>query len=206
MGRLRVSYETIDPSNPPVAVIAGKLNGKHFGIALHTRYSGLAWAKKDSVGYNTKFEGIICNKQGSETAGTATFTGDTDGSDSWEYIKQHDSAGAVDAATNYPAFQWVNTYNTTYADKLGGKIFNWYMPSLAELCEIYKNREIINRSLTKIHGHDPNYADASLGTGLYWSSPHYYGAHFVSNVAFSNGRVAIGSKDIDNRVCCIAVF
>lgn len=80
------------------------------------------------------------------------YSGDTDGSDNWEYIKQQDSTGAADAAMNYPAFHWVNTYNTTYADKLGDANVTWYMPSLEELCEVYKNRDAINGSLRKIHG------------------------------------------------------
>ena len=113
-------------------------------IALHTSNSDLRWAKDNSTGDHTKFEGIICRPSiaGSGAAGTATFTGDTDGSDNWEYITSIDPAGAADAATNYPAFNWVNEYNTTYASKLGGKTFDWYMPNLVELCEVYNTLEV----------------------------------------------------------------
>ena len=154
----------IDSNNPPVGIICGSNSYKvPQMIALHTSGSSLQWAKYDSTGYNTKFEGIICTASHT-VAQTATFTGDTDGSDNWEYIKQQDPAGAADAATNYPAFNWVNTYNTTYADKLGTAKPAWYMPSLAELCEVYKNRAAINASLEKIHGLDIAYADSNLGT------------------------------------------
>ena len=204
------SYTGIDSSNPPVAIICGTNKyGAALGIALHTSGSDLRWAKNGSAGYTTKFEGIICKPSttGRGAAETATFTGDTDGSDNWEYIKSIDPAGAADAATNYPAFHWVNQYNTQYAAQLGGTNFAWYMPSLAELCEVYKNRTAINASLTKIRGLDSNYADASLGTSWYWSSSqnslNYYYAWLVY---FSDGDVNFSSKYSYYRVCCLAGF
>ena len=204
------SYTGIDSSNPPVGIICA-INGygvPHM-IALHTSGSGLRWAKDGSTGYTTKFEGIICtpSKRGSGTAETATFTGDTDGSNNWAYIKQQDTAGAADAATNYPAFHWVNQYNTQYAAQLGGTNFAWYMPSLAELCEVYKNRAVINESLTKIRGLDSNYADESLGTSYYWSSSQMSGKKYYAwDVCLSDGNVDVGNKGSHDRVCCLAGF
>ena len=205
------SYTAIDSSNPPVAIICGTNKyGAALGIALHTSRSPLHhWAKDGSTGYNTKFEGIICTPSttGSGAAQTATFTGDTDGSDNWEYIKSIDPAGAADAATNYPAFHWVNQYNTQYAAQLGGTNFAWYMPSLAELCEVYKNRAVINESLTKIRGLDSNYADESLGTSWYWSSSQGSGGNnYAWYVDFSGGSVYSDFKIYDPRVCCLAGF
>ena len=170
------SYTAIDTSNPPVGVICGFTYGVPKMIALHSSDSSLSWAKQYSSGYDTKFEGIICtpSKSGSGAALTATFTGDTDGSDNWEYIKSIDIEGTADAVVseNYPAFNWVNKYNTAYKTALGGKTFAWYMPSLAELCEVYKNRIIINKSLAKIYGlaNGSSYADAKLADDWYWSS------------------------------------
>ena len=204
------NYSAIDPSNPPVGIICGSNSYKvPRMIALHTSGNGLVWAKNGSTGYNTKFEGIICKPSatGSGAAQTATFTGDSDGSDNWEYIKQQDPAGAADAATNYPAFHWVNTYNETYKTQLNNKTFAWYMPSLAELCEVYKNRAAINDSLEKIHGLDSNYADSTLGTSLYWSSSQdSYGNDGAWLVHFSGGGVVGSSKYSNLRVCCLAGF
>ena len=203
------SYTAIDSSNPPVAIICGTNGyGAALGIALHTG-SSLVWAKYDSTGYKTEFKGIICtpSQTGSGTAQTATFTGDTDGSDNWEYIKQQDPAGAADAATNYPAFHWVNQYNTQYAAQLGGTNFAWYMPSLAELCEVYKNREAINASLAKIHGLDSNYADSTLGTSWYWSSSQYsYYYNIAWHVTFGAGNVDNYGKNSRGRDCCLSGF
>ena len=203
-------YSAIAQNNRPVGIICAiNSYGVPRMIALHTSGSGLSWAKDDSTGYTTNFEGIICEPSttGSGAAQTATFTGDTDGSDNWEYIKSIDPAGAADAATNYPAFQWVNQYNTQYAAQLGGTNFAWYMPSLAELCEVYKNRAVINASLTKIRGLDSNYADESLGTSWYWSSSQYSSLNsYAWYVLFSVGYVGNYVKVDNNRVCCLAGF
>ena len=179
-------------------------------VALHRSGKGLPWAKSRSTGYNTKFEGIICtpSQTGNGAAQTATFTGDTDGSDNWEYIKQQDPAGAADAATNYPAFHWVNQYNTQYAAQLGGTNFAWYMPSLAELCEVYKNRAAINESLAKIREQNSSYADSSLGTSWYWSSSQDSNSNvYAWYVNFSDGYVGGNFKGSNSvRVCCLAGF
>jgi len=209
------SYTAIDSSNPPVAIIAG-LNcyGSALGIALHISPSGLKWAKDGSAGYYTKFEGIICNPSntGNGAASTATFTGDLDGSDNWDYICGIDPVGTEDAvvAENYPAFHWVNQYNAAYADKLGGTTFAWYMPSLAELCVVYRNREAINASLAKINGLGSSYADSSLGTSCFWSSSQLSDNNsYAWLVSFSDGYVNDTSKDLKYsfyRVCCLAGF
>ena len=185
-------YTAINPSNPPVAIICGVNEyGAAIGIALHISPSDLRWAKSGSTGYNTKFEGIICTVQGGN-ASTATFTGDIDGSDNWDYICSIDPEGTANAA---------------YADKLGGTNFAWYMPSLAELCGVYKNREAINASLAKIHGHGNSYADSSLGTSWFWSSSQAaYNDNNAWGVYFDYGNVSGLSKYDDCRVCCLAGF
>ena len=203
-------YTAIDSNNPPVAIICG-INGygAALGIALHKSPSDLRWAKDESTGYYTKFEDIICTPSNTESgaASTAAFTGDIDGSDNWDYICGIDPEGTANTAENYPAFNWVNQYNAAYADKLGGTNFAWYMPSLAELCEVYRNREAINASLAKIHGLDSDYADSTLGTSFYWSSSqfasYYYGTW---RVYFNYGDVNLNVKNNYSRVCCLAGF
>ena len=139
---------------------------------------------------------------------TATFTGDTDGSDNWAYIKSKDAVGTAEAvvAENYPAFNWVSQYNTKYADKLNNKKFDWYMPSLAELCGVYKNRTAIDASLSKIHGleNGSGYADAKLVNSYYWSSSQDSYSFYAWLVGFSHGKVDNDGKHNANRVCCLA--
>ena len=202
------SYTAIDPSNPPVGVICGfSTYGIPKMIALHSSDRNLQWAKGGSTGYNTKFEGIICtpSETGSGAASSATFTGDTDGSDNWSYIESKDAEGTANAvvAENYPAFNWVSQYSTKYADKLNNKKFGWYMPSLAELCEVYKNRTEIDASLSKIHAleNGSGYADAKLVNSWYWSSSQYSNIISAWLVDFSDGYV-----NGNYRGCCLAGF
>ena len=208
------SYTAIDPNNPPVGVICGFTYG--YGvpkmIALHSSDSNLSWAKDGSTGYNKKFEGIICtpSKTGRGAALTATFTGDTDGSDNWTYIKSIDPEETAEAvvAKNYPAFNWVAQYNTKYADKLNNKKFDWYMPSLAELCGVYKNRTAIDASLSKIHGleNGSGYADAKLADDWYWSSSDGWRVGFNDYYTGYNGYVQGLDKSTSSWICCVASF
>lgn len=145
------SYST-DENNKPVAVVAGfDANGVVLGLGLQ-KSSDLIWAKNGTTGCKTKFEDII---------GTTT-SGDMDGSDNWEYICSVDPEGSADAKTNYPAFNFAATYGTTqnYTDALKT---GWYIPSIAELYEVYTNRNTLQTSLTKAGGF-------TIGDNSYWSS------------------------------------
>ena len=205
-------FTAVDPGNPPVAVVCGKnVYGAAIGVALHKSPSGLSWAKDGTKGYTTCFEGIICTPSISNQNGaalTAAFTGDEDGSDNWDYICSTDPEGTANAAVNYPAFDWVLKYNTAYEAQLGSARPAWYMPSIAELCQVYKNKEAVNESLLKINGSASSYADASLGTGWYWSSSQF------SNYSKDAWDAGFGSGNLDHYlgkpydldVCCIAGF
>ena len=146
------------------------------GIKKGARFQ---WAPSGTTGYNKNFTGI---------QGTIT-SGDTDGSDNWEYICSKDPEGTQDAETNYPAFNYANTYGQTagltgteYAD-------GWYLPSIAELKEIYNNRHILAESLSAVGGAD------TLGGSSYWSSSQSssdnYDAYLLD---FSYGSVNYNGK------------
>ena len=205
-------YTAIDPANPPIAVVCGTtLYGVPIGVALH-RSNFLQWAKEGTTGINTKFEGIICTPSVTESgaAASATFTGDTDGSDNWDYICSIDPEGTANAAVNYPAFDWVLKYNTAYEAQLGSARPAWYMPSIAELCEVYKNKDAVNASLLKINGLNGTYADANLGTGYFWSSSQRSDDNSLAWAAdFDSGYLNYFNYKLnkgDDYVCCIAGF
>ena len=208
-------YSTIDPTNPPVGIICGDLYGAPRMVALHRSGKGLPWAKSRSTGCNTKFEGIIC--QPSETGHNAyfraTFDGDTDGSDNWEYICSIDLEGTKDddaVKENYPAFHWVNQYNTQYASLLGGKTFDWYMPSFAELCQVYKNIGTINMSLKKICDMQGSstYASEFLRPdwAIFSSSQSSEHNEYVWVLNCRYDKVEDNFKGYQYDVCCIAGF
>ena len=159
-----VATYTIDESNKPIGVIVSTSYGGGVGKAIGLQIGNSSkWG-----GYNTEFTNIVCkpSQTGSGAASTATFTGDTDGSDNWEEICAVDPEGTQNAATNYPIFNFANTYGTTVGLTGTGYESGWYVPSIAELCEVYKNKDVIQSSLTKAGGF-------TIGTSVYWSSSQY---------------------------------
>ncbi len=165
-------------------------------------HGGMAWAPLSTTGYNTKFNNIICtpSNTGDGAASTATFTGDTDGSDNWTYICAIDPTGTADAATNYPAFNYVNTYASTHS-LTGEYATGWYMPSIAELCYIYRNKTALNRVLQALDG-------IELYHNNYWSSSQCNDDNVRSwIVGFYDGKVRMDyGKYYKNLVCVIRAF
>ena len=184
---------------------SGVLGAKTLGVGLkNTADSGLQWAPEGTSGYTTKFTDIQCtpSQTGFQDAQKATFTGDLDGSDNWAKICAVDKTAAANAATNYPAFNWVNNYATTYSltgDYAGG----WYLPTVAELSMMYRVRTSVNAFLEKAGG-------KPLGTGTYWSSSQsplaIIRALDINFAWFSDGKIYADYKDRYLQVCAIRAF
>lgn len=155
----------MDSRNCPIAIIAGyRADGVALGVGIYRSDAPLQWAADGSVGYATGFAENVC-VQDSDTS----FVGDQDGSDNWEVICLQDKSGTGDAAENYPAFHFINTYGEAHG-LTGAYALDWYMPSISELCLIYENRETINASLHRIHELDDSGMMDGLGTNWYWAS------------------------------------
>lgn len=203
-------YTAIDTDKPPVAILFLNGYGIPYGVGLRTS-SEAVWAKRNSEGYSKEIKGIFCtpSKSGSRNNGakTATFYGDLDGSDNWSEICKSDENASTNAETDYPAFDWALKYGSTYKNQLGNATDGWYMPSLAELCSVYKNLEAINSSLALINGlaTGSTYADKSLGEKLFWSSSQKSGdANRVWAVFFKNGSINANYKN-SSRNCVLAI-
>jgi hypothetical protein len=193
-----VATYTIDENNKPIGVIVSASSGGVVGkaIGLQKSASKLMWAPEDTTGYNTNFTEIQASYSGSSSSGY-TFEGDLDGSDNWEYICSIDPEGTQDEATNYPIFNFANTYGTTAG--LTGTDYEtgWYVPSVAEVYEVYKNKDVIQTSL-----------DAAKGFTLlegsfcyYWSSSQSASNSYRAyRVDFDGGNVNHNSKYINMDV------
>ena len=179
-----------DNANKPIGVVA--MISDIYGVStpkvigLQKSASGLKWAPSSTTGYGKKFTNIVCtpSKTGEGAALTATFTGDTDGSDNWAEICDVDPEGTANAATNYPAFNFANTYGATAGLTGTGYENGWYVPSIAELCEVYKKKDVIQTSLTKANGFN-------IGTFDYWSSSQKASdvGIYAYLVDFDNGKI-----------------
>ena len=112
---------------------------------------------------NTSVTSIECTPSSTD-ANTATFTGDVDGSDNWSEI------GSGNSST-YPIFDYALSYGTDSQLNLSGTSYSsgWYVPTIAELCYIYRNLTIVNSILNLLK--TDNISATSLSSnGSYWSS------------------------------------
>ena len=172
----------IDEGNKPIGVVASAPYGGGTGKAVGLQKSKYSWAPDGKKGYDTNFTEIQAAYTGSSSSGY-TFTGDLDGSDNWEEICKVDLDGTQDVATNYPAFNFALNYGET-AGLTGTKYeTGWYIPSVAELYDVYTNKDVVQASLSAV-------SDFTIGTSYYWSSSQdasKYNYAYIVN--FSNGSV-----------------
>ena len=175
----------------PIAVVVGttKNGGQALAVGLHKSSSTLQWAPHETTGFNTNFTEI----QGTETSG------DMDGSDNWEYICSVDPSGTANAATNYPAFNFANTYGTTAGLTSTDYADGWYLPSIAELYQVYENKTAIQEGLTATGGF-------TFGASYYWSSSQYSYGYYAYALYFDNGIVDYFYKQANYSVFVLQAF
>ena len=186
-----------------IAVIFKVDGGKTLGVGLKHNRSGLAWCTKDAKAYNKNIETIQCPASGD--AGNLTFTGDTDGSDNLEQIASFlTTAGLADDTTDpskYPAFYFAKNYKNT-ATNLGAAYGNgWYLPTVAELFDIWKVKATVDAASSLCGG-------SQFGDSYYWSSSQY--ASYVLTayfLVFPNGDWDHYYKNSNyNYVCAVRAF
>lgn len=167
------------------------LGEKLLGIGLHESEGTLVWAKSGTLGYSTQITSIAIKGSEStnfETEGSAaswTFTSDSDldGSNNWEEICEIDSTASENAAENYPAFDWVNKYASSYSIDVNSEK-NWYMPTMAEHSMLYREKTTVNAVISLAGG--------NALTGQYWSSNQY------NETSAGNGPTSAWNINIDN--------
>ena len=157
------------------------------------------WAISNAAGYSTNITAIQCTPS-EQGAATATFTGDLDGSDNWQAL----CAAVDDGGTsgNYSAWEWVNTYATT-AKLTGDYASGWYLPTVAELCMLYREKDTVNASLEAAGG-------TKIADRIYWSSSQASSYNTCAwCVWFNSGYLedtGYGLKSGWNSVCTVRAF
>ncbi len=147
-----------EQANAAIAVIYDATDMKGVGLQQGT---GKKWAPYRGNGYS-KISALVCTPS-TDNPAYASFSGLTDGSGSLATFRT--TVGATEGIflgdTDYPAWAFVEGYATT-AGLTGTYADGWYMPSIAELCTLYKARTTVNNALGKIAG-------AAQLSGDYWS-------------------------------------
>ncbi|WP_296331605.1 DUF1566 domain-containing protein [uncultured Treponema sp.] len=182
------------------------LGAKTLGVGLKNTNDEttktLAFARNASgntaEGYSTNITVIQCtpSESGDGKAATATFTGDLDGSDNWTAL----CAAVSDEGTsgNYPAWEWVNTYATT-ANLTGDYASGWYLPTVAELCMLYREKATVNAALEKAGG-------TKIADAYHWSSSQSSTNSKAWLVKFENGKLMDTYKGNQWYVCGVRAF
>ena len=169
-----------------IAVIAFITDdGRTLGVGLN-KGKDLSWATKGSLGYKTNFEKIRAEDSGSVNKGFS-FSGDKNGSDNWDYICSIDFEGTNDAEANYPAFNFAQTYGKIAGLEETDFEDGWYVPSVYELYGMYKNFDVIQKSLLTVKGFS---FIEGLNQSSYWSSSQSIAFdNKAFQVSFDNGYV-----------------
>lgn len=176
---------TEEQAGKAVAVVAQTDSSKGIAVGLKQSSTKLAWAPKGTTGYTTNFTNIVCTPSvyGSGAAGTASSV----------------------MAANYPAFNYAVNYGTSNSLPTG-YTDGWYMPSLAELCTVYKNMATIDTSIAAINDVASGSATA-LESRYYWSSSQYGSTYYLAwGVSFGSGGVGANSKHSASYVLVVRAF
>lgn len=131
-----------------IAVIfrADTASKKALGVGLKHNRSGLAWCTSDANANNKNIKTIQCPASGD--AGNLTFTGDTDGSDNLEQIASFLTTAGLENdttdASKYPAFYFAKNYKNTATNLEAAYENGWYLPTVAELFDIWKVKATVD--------------------------------------------------------------
>lgn len=185
----------------------GDTTVRTLGVGLKHNTSGLAWCTNGAAAYSNNITTIQCTPSGS--AGALTFTGDKDGSNNLEQIEDFEGVNDTTTAANYPAFYFGKNYATntvTNIEATSEFATGWYLPSIAELFQIYACRADTS------NGFDIDAASEALGgdkfeTAFYWTSSQYASddskAYYLR---LSDGAKLDYGKSVEGYVCCIRAF
>lgn len=181
------------------------LGAKTLGVGLQNTQDAqnTRWANSSTEGFRTKIESIICTPSvlGSEAAETATFDDDTDGSDNWLALKnalgENDD---TDISGNYPAWEWVASYAVN--NNIAGKYSKgWYLPTIAELSLMYREKATVQAALEEAGGMKIN------ENAYYRTSSQGLLGNRAYLIRLGNGYIDWNYlKDEKRAVCCIRKF
>ena len=193
---------TEEQKSKVIAVIYKLTEEKAFGVGI--KQSLLSWCSFSSIdGSSTNINAIQCTPTGS--AGSLFFSGDTDGKDNFEKILEKYGDDEVMGSLNYyPAFEFAINYMDKNGSHVKGTSYesDWYLPTIAELFDIYKEKNTVDAALEAC-----GYSKFSNSSYCYWSSSQSSSAaDDAINLDFSDGAWYNGAKQSSLYVCCIREF
>ena len=205
---------TEEQKNAAIAVIfsvgtecSNDSTSRTLGVGLVYNQSGLAWCTSSANANSKNITTIQCPADGA--AGNLTFTGDKDGSDNLAqigtFLASNGSTDDTATADNYPAFYFAKDYASQAGSHVTGTAYadGWYLPTIAELFQIWKSRETVDAASALCGG-------SQFDDYVYWSSSQYASdtdKTYVYELSFPNGAKSILYKSYpDRKVCAVREF
>lgn len=180
------------------------------GLGLKHTSEGLEWCTDEALAYNSSVNSIKCTYAGE--SGSYTIRDDKDGSDNLaqlsEYVKTISSDDDTSTAENYSAFYFAKDYSTK-ATNLGSFNTNWFLPSIAELNQLYMNGKKEGESRkVDIDGALEALGGNKLTNLKFWSASQSNDGTAKAYI-FDFGTGSLDSKDKDDfsyNACAIRDF
>ncbi len=155
----------------------------------------LGWCINGAGAYNKVISRLVCSYDNN------IFEGDKDGRDSLIVMQSElAAAGADDSTTqsNYPAFYAAKNYGSTTTATAGSKYENgWYLPTVAELYEVYQfwasNGSPLDSISALVKGSGTTFLGAS-GNTLISATQNSTAKDFVY-VQFNSGSASVAATD-----------
>ena len=171
------------------------------GVGLKRSGHEMKWCLNTANGYSTDITTIQCIP--SESAGAYTFSGYKDGSDNLSqiaaFLANNGSADDTGTAGNYPAFEYAKNYGSTNGCT-GAYASGWYLPSIAELYQIYNQRNSIDAVVVLCAFN--RFSDSYFLS----SSQHTSIDSAVAKLNFGSFSCGYGSKASAACVCAVRAF
>ena len=171
------------------------------------------WANENTAGCTNLIGNLKVSRSTTQPSGepyysykegiyTYYLTGAINGSNSWQALYEATvtlmAEDEQQLPENYPAFDYAKNYAIN-AGLTGTYATGWYMPSIAELQNIYSNKTQLETILTSLGG------DTLLGN-YYWSSSQTSEATKAWQLKISDGSISSYDKDVSQGVCVIREF
>ena len=125
------------------------LQERTLGVGL-ARATKLNWCSSTAAAKDIKITSVACQPSGDPGNYTFPYSG-RDGSKNLEKIKEaaNDSDDSDDAQ-EYPAFYFAKNYASQTGSHVSGTNYasGWYLPSVAELFQIWKEKEAVDAALS----------------------------------------------------------
>ncbi len=192
----------------------GETGSRKLGVGINTTQNNqYVWASTMPSDITNIFNNTLCTPMINGTAAGSNendltkeglyFTGKNNASTNWEYICSQDTEGtsSTNVQTNYPAFNWVNNYGTTYAASLGDNYkTGWYLPSITEEFMLFKVKTSVDNILQALG------VSKITSPYNYWTSSFVYSWEDHSRVYSVSFQYNTFSQGLKTNECLLMVI